>query len=107
MLSFPCVLNISVHGNVIFLTGAFFYDILDLSHSTCLTKPKQRAFQRIKWKESVALESCDWKWFLTLTFFFDNERKESMSHNYFLNMKAKGMKGEKCVWDFTSISQFP
>ena len=98
MLSFPCVLNISVHGNVIFLTGAFFYDILDLSHSTCLTKPKQRAFQRIKWKESVALESCDWKWFLTLTFFFDNERKESMSHNYFLNMKAKGMKGEKCVF---------
>lgn len=28
--------------------------------------------------------------------FFDNERKESMGHNYFLDIKTKGMKEKMC-----------
>lgn len=32
---------------------------------------------------------CDWKWFLILKFFLDNERKELMGYNYFLNMEVK------------------
>lgn len=45
---------------VFFLTRAFLCDILLPRQSTCPTKLKQRAFKRIKWKESVTPESCDW-----------------------------------------------